>query len=126
MIFNVAYLLLISAALLAAFGIFAGIWGGQKRLARFAYASFNAVYAVGALVLIATLVLWYGLLTDQFQVTFVWNHSERALPTFYKISALWGGQAGSLLFWTLILSGFSVAVALVHRTKQQSLMPYVN
>jgi cytochrome c-type biogenesis protein CcmF len=126
MIFNVAYLLLITAAVLAVFGIFAGVWGGQKRLARFAYASFNAVYAVGALVLLAAIILWYALLTDQFQVTFVWNHSERALPTFYKFSALWGGQAGSLLFWTLILSGFSVAVALAHRHKQQSLMPYVN
>lgn len=126
MIFNIAYLLLITAAALAVFGIGAGVWAGQKRLARFAYASFNAVYAVAALVLLATIILWYGLLTDQFQVTFVWNHSERALPTFYKISALWGGQAGSLLFWTLILSGFSVAVALVHRHRLQSLMPYVN
>lgn len=126
MIYHVAYLLLITAALLAAFGIFAGFWGGQKRLARFAYASFNAVYAVGALVMSATLILWYALLNDQFQVTFVWNHSERALPTFYKVSALWGGQAGSLLFWTAILCGFSIAVALVHRRKQQTLMPYVN
>ncbi len=126
MIFNVAYLILITAAVIAAFGMFAGYWGGEKRLARFAHASFNAVYAVGTLVLLATCTLWYAFFNDRFDVTFVWNHSERALPTFYKFSALWGGQAGSLLFWTLILSIFSVAVVTVHRHKQQSLMPFVN
>lgn len=126
MIFNVAYLVLIAAAVIAAFGVFAGYWGGQKRLARFSHASFNAVYAVGGMVFFAACVLWYALLNDHFEVTYVWNHSERALPTFYKFSALWGGQAGSLLFWTLIISIFSVAVATVHRNKQQSLMPFVN
>ncbi|MEZ4835920.1 MAG: cytochrome c biogenesis protein CcsA [Caldilineaceae bacterium] len=126
MIFNVAYLMLITAAVIAAFGMFAGYWGGEKRLARFSHASFNAVYAVGALVFFATGVMWYALLNDRFEVTFVWNHSERALPTFYKISALWGGQSGSLLFWTLILSLFSMAVVTVHRNKNQSLMPFVN
>ncbi len=118
MIFNVAYLLLITALILALFGAAAGVWGGLKREARFAQSSFNAIYAVGGLVLFASLVLWYALITDQFQVTFVWNHSERALPVFYKFSALWGGQAGSLLFWTLILSGFGVAVALLHRNQR--------
>ncbi|MBI1297171.1 heme lyase CcmF/NrfE family subunit [bacterium] len=126
MIYNVAYLVLIAAAVIAAFGVFAGYWGGVKRLARFSHASFNAVYAVGGMVFFATCVLWYALLNDRFEVTYVWNHSERALPTFYKFSALWGGQAGSLLFWTLIISCFSVAVAKLHRNKQQSLMPFVN
>ena len=39
------------------------------------------------------LILWYGLLDDHFELTYVWNHSERALPTFYKFSAL-VGRAG--------------------------------
>jgi cytochrome c-type biogenesis protein CcmF len=56
----------------------------------------------------------------------VWNHSERALTYFYKFAAMWGGQAGSLLFWTLILCIFSVIVAVGSREKHQRLMPYVN
>jgi len=70
--------------------------------------------------------LWYGLLTDQFQIAYIWNSSERSLPTFYKFAAIWGGQAGSLLFWTLLLSLFSTATALTFRTSQRMLMPYVN
>ena len=61
--------------------------------------SFHAVYAVTALVGAAAVILWYGLLNDQFQISYVWNSSERSLPTFYKFAAIWGGQAGSLLFW---------------------------
>ncbi len=65
-------------------------------------------------------------MTDKFQVVYVWNHSERNLPTFYKFSALWGGQAGSLLFWSLLLSGYSVLVAVMNRHRHWQLMPYVN
>jgi cytochrome c-type biogenesis protein CcmF len=126
MIFDVGYLILVSAMLLSAYGAIVGFWGGKTRNTRLIASSFNAVYAVCALAVGAALILWYGLLADQFQLTYVWNHSERALPVFYKIAALWGGQAGSLLFWVLLLSLFSVAVALPNRHKHQVLMPYVN
>jgi len=126
MIFDIGHLILMTALVLAAFGIIAGYFGGQRRNTRLIDSSFNAVYAVAVLVAISTGILWYGLLTDAFQLSYVWNHSERALPTFYKFSALWGGQAGSLLFWCLILSVYSAIVAVANRQKHQLLMPYVN
>ncbi|MCL4835218.1 MAG: heme lyase CcmF/NrfE family subunit [Caldilineaceae bacterium] len=126
MLFNVGYLILVAALILSAFGVVAGFAGGQQRNQRLVQSSFHAVYAVAGLVGIAAVMLWYGLLTDQFQLTYVWNHSERALPNFYKFSALWGGQAGSLLFWSLLLSLYSVALALLNRRQHQVLMPYVN
>lgn len=126
MIFNIGYLILVTALVLAAFGMLAGFFGGRNRNAKLADVSFHAVYAVGALVVVAAVILWYGLMTDKFQVIYVWNHSERNLPAFYKFSALWGGQAGSLLFWSLILSGYSVIVAAMNRRQHWLLMPYVN
>lgn len=126
MIFDIGYLLLLSALLVAAFGVVVGVWGGRRRIANMADASFNAVYAVAGLVLLAAAILWYGLLADRFELVYVWNHSERALPLFYKFSAFWGGQAGSLLFWTLLLSAYSVVAALNFRRRQALLMPYVN
>ena len=65
---------------------------------RLTESSFHSVFAVCGLVGIASVVLWYGLLTDQFQIAYIWNSSERSLPAFYKFAAIWGGQAGSLLF----------------------------
>jgi cytochrome c-type biogenesis protein CcmF len=126
MIFDVGYLILITSLVIAAFGMIAGFWGGHKRNTKLVTSSFNAVYAVAGLVLLAAILLWYGLLGDHFELTYVWNHSERALPDFYKFSALWGGQSGSLLFWCLLLSGYSAIVALANRNRLQVLMPYVN
>jgi cytochrome c-type biogenesis protein CcmF len=126
MIYNVGYLILITAMLLTAFGMVVGFWGGQTRNSKLAASSFNAIFAAAGLVGAAAIILWGGLLTDQFQLSYVWNHSERALPTFYKFAALWGGQAGSLLFWTLILSIYSVIVGVGNRDQHQRLMPYVN
>ncbi|HAJ36910.1 MAG TPA: cytochrome C biogenesis protein [Chloroflexi bacterium] len=126
MIFDIGHLILLTALVLAAFGILAGYFGGQRRNTRLIQSSFNAVYAVAGLVLVAAAILWYGLLTDAFQLSYVWNHSERALPTFYKFSALWGGQAGSLLFWCLLLSVYSAVVAFANRHRHQVIMPYVN
>ena len=151
MIFDFAYLTLVLALILCAFGMAAGFWGGRLGTieadpsaqpsgkgaipgvlyggswgARLTGSSFHSIYAVCGLVGIAAAVLWYGLLTDQFQISYIWNSSERSLPTFYKFAAIWGGQAGSLLFWTLLLSLFSTATALTFRTSQRALMPYVN
>lgn len=126
MIFDIGHLILLTALVLSGFGILAGYFGGRRRNTRLIQSSFNAVYAVAALVLAATVILWYGLLSDAFQLSYVWNHSERALSAFYKFSALWGGQAGSLLFWCMILSGYSAIVALSNRNRHQAMMPYVN
>ncbi|MEX1020852.1 MAG: heme lyase CcmF/NrfE family subunit [Litorilinea sp.] len=126
MIFNLGYLLLITALLLAVFGAGVGFWGGYTRNSRLAQSSYHAVYAVAVLVCAATGILWYGLLTDQFQLTYVWNTSERTLPTIYKFTALWAGQAGSLLFWCAILAVYSVAVAIANRVRHRVLMPFVN
>ncbi|MCB0157376.1 MAG: heme lyase CcmF/NrfE family subunit [Caldilineaceae bacterium] len=126
MIFNIGYLLLVAAMVLAAFGIFAGLWGGFKRQSNFAAASFHAVYAVAGLVALAAIILWYGLIGNHFELAYVWNHSERALPVFYKFAALWGGQAGSLLFWVFVLGVFSTTAVVTYRNKMATLMPFVN
>ncbi|MFN8445078.1 MAG: heme lyase CcmF/NrfE family subunit [Caldilineaceae bacterium] len=126
MIFQLGYLLLIIALVLSAYGTIAGYVGGRQRSGALVQSSFHAVYAVAALVWAAAAILWYGLLNDHFEVSYVWNHSERALPVFYKFVAIWGGQDGSLLFWTLLLGIFSVTVALFFRNSQTAMMPFVN
>ena len=50
MIFNIGYLILITAFVLAAFGIVTGILGGQQRNARLIQSSYNSVLAVAGLV----------------------------------------------------------------------------
>ncbi|HNP64118.1 MAG TPA: heme lyase CcmF/NrfE family subunit [Woeseiaceae bacterium] len=55
--------------------------------------------------------LIYAFLQDDFSVLYVASHSQLALPTPYKVSAVWSAHEGSLLMWILILSIWTMAVA---------------
>ncbi len=123
---DVGYVAFVLALVLSIYGVVVSVLGGRRNLPELVASGRNATYVVGGLVLIAALTLWYALLNNQFQVEFVATHSERNLPTFYKISALWGGQAGSLTFWTLLLCGFAVAATWFFRNEQSGLRFYVN
>lgn len=75
----------------------------------------NGALAASGFTTLAAAGLVYALVAGDYQIEYVWANSDRALPLFYKLGALWGGQAGSLLFWALLLSFFSTAVAIRHR-----------
>ena len=55
--------------------------------------------------------LTWSFLQSDFSVLYVANHSQLALPTAYKISAVWGAHEGSLLLWVLLLAGWTVLVS---------------
>ena len=61
-------------------------------------------------------VLAHGALTDDFSIKYIAGHSNSLLPTQYKFAAVWGGHEGSLLLWMLMLSGWTLAVAIFSRT----------
>jgi cytochrome c-type biogenesis protein CcmF len=59
-------------------------------------------------------------------VAYVSSYSDRALPIFYKITAFWAGQKGSLLFWAWVLSLFSALVAYNTRDDlEKETTPYI-
>ena len=63
-----------------------------------------------------------GFLRNDFSLEYVADHSSRALPTQYKVSALWGGQEGSLLLWLLILTGYAALAVWVNRKRTRDLV----
>jgi cytochrome c-type biogenesis protein CcmF len=69
------------------------------------------LFAFGALV--------YAFLTDDFSVMFVAQHSNSALPVFYKATAAWGGHEGSMLLWIAVLAVWTMAVAAFSRSQPQ-------
>lgn len=74
-------------------------------------------------VVVSSITLWYAFLTNDFSVEYVWAYSNRELDIFYKFSSFWGGQKGSLLFWTLILTSYMVVVYFQNRNKNVRLVP---
>ncbi len=75
---------------------------------------------------LASIALLSLFLTDSFQVEYVASYSDRALPLFYKITAFWAGQKGSLLFWAWVLSLFIGMVIFNNRKEPDNRnTPYV-
>src|SRR5208283_4391447 len=85
----------------------------------------RAVYSVWALITLGSGILVYALMTGDFRFSYVAEHSNRTLPTLYKFAAWWGGQEGSLLFWSWLLSTYSAVVVFTNRHKHRDMMPYV-
>jgi cytochrome c-type biogenesis protein CcmF len=59
--------------------------------------------------------LAYSFLISDFSVVNVATNSNSRLPTQYRLAATWGSHEGSLLLWTLMLSGWTFAVTLFSR-----------
>src|SRR5213083_2412144 len=83
--------------------------------------------AIGVFVLITAAIgsLAYLFVTDDFSVSYIAGHSNRDLPLYFKISSIWGGQEGSLLFWGWLLTVYAALVVIQNRRKHTAMMPYV-
>src|SRR5436309_1156885 len=113
------------ALLFAAYGVLAGVAGGLRRRAHLVRSAEHAAYAVFGLVVIATAILLRALLRHDFTLEYVAAYSSSTLPTQYTVAALWGGQKGSLLFWSLLLTLFTTIVQVQNRERNRALMPFV-
>ncbi|HKR96815.1 MAG TPA: heme lyase CcmF/NrfE family subunit, partial [Candidatus Angelobacter sp.] len=99
---------LLLALLLSAYSFLGGLLAlvrkqaGSERLSetarRAGIASFAAVF-IGAVILVT------AAFRNDFSISYILHHSNRDLPLPYKFATLWSGQEGSLLFWSLLLSG---------------------
>jgi len=63
-----------------------------------------------ALIILPTILLILYQITGDYSFSYAYEHTEKSLPTVYKISALWSGQQGSLLLWSVILALFGYFV----------------
>lgn len=84
----------------------------------------NAVFLTFGLITIATAALQIALMTQQYQIAYVWSVSSPDMPTIFRFTALWGSQAGSLLFWSWLISGFTAGATLLNWRTHRRLMPY--
>ena len=101
---------------------FSGRWQGRPALAE---AVIRSVYAVFGLMVVATICLWQGLISHDFNIEYVAGYTSRNLPTYFIVSALWAGQKGSLLFWAVVLSLFSSLAQWLTSARYRAMMPYV-
>jgi len=122
---NIGQFCLLFAFCLSCYAMVASFLGGQVGHRRLVDTAERSMVAVCVLVTLTVGTLWYELNVGNFSLQYVASHSNRAMPWYYKIGALWGGQEGSLVFWCWILSIYALVTVLLNRKKNRTLMPYV-
>lgn len=99
-----AYILLLLALLCALGGAGMGVaqlWQGRD--ADLGWLERANLVTAGCFA-VASGILMYALITGDFSLEYVANYTDSLLSLFYKITAFWAGQAGSLLFWALMVA----------------------
>ena len=115
---------LILALAVAVYGIGASIYGAVRRRPEWVASGRRAVYAVAGLTLVAFGLLEAAFLRSDFGFALVADHSSTTTPAFYKVTAVWSSQEGSLLLWLLLLSLWSSLVLFLTRKRMRIVAPW--
>ena len=110
---------------LTAWGMVLGFVGGRTQRGDLVLSAERSIYASSFVLTLAAAGVMAAFLGDRFEYWYVANYSNADLELFYKITGLWAGQRGSLLFWALILSYFSCIAIFTNRNRHREFMPYV-
>jgi cytochrome c-type biogenesis protein CcmF len=98
--------------------------GASGRIKTLQAARFGA-YGTVALIGVAVLCLAYAFVSHDFRLRYVAHYSDRGMPTIFLLTALWGGQDGSLLWWLFLLSIYVGVCVWQMGKKWLELQPYI-
>src|SRR5258708_32208389 len=101
--------LLLGAMVVASYPSAVALAAGADGRPRTLQAARLGAYGTGALIATAVLCLAYAFVTHDFRIRYVAHYSDRSMPLEYLVTALWGGQDGSLLWWLFLLSAYIAA-----------------
>jgi cytochrome c-type biogenesis protein CcmF len=126
--------LLVIALATALYGVVASLYGarasgapaGSRRVGpgQWIASGRHAVYALAGTLAVAFAVLEAAFLRSDFSFKLVAEHSSTTTPGFYRATAIWSSQEGSLLLWVLLLSTWSSLVVFFTRRRAREIAPY--
>ena len=116
-------------ALVLAFGLYAyaalaGAWSAARGAHRIQRSARSALLAAFPATATAAAALGAAFVRRDFSLVYVAAHSSRSLPLLYRVSAVWGGQEGSLLLWLLILAAVAFAAVVLNRRLVDTTLPW--
>jgi cytochrome c-type biogenesis protein CcmF len=110
MIPELGHFALILALLLSAAQAVFCLAGAARGDAAWMAAGRSAVVGQFTFVAVAFGALTWSFVERDFSVLYVASNSHSELPLFFRVAAVWGAHEGSLLLWSLILAGWTLAV----------------
>src|SRR5260370_2959894 len=100
---------LLAGLVLGGFSAFLSFWAGWRQTEIFIQVGRRAFYAAAAMTALAAVLLQVALLTHDFSLAYPAEHTDLSPPTALVAAGFYGGQEGSLLYWTLILGVLGAA-----------------
>ncbi|MDX1991916.1 MAG: cytochrome c-type biogenesis CcmF C-terminal domain-containing protein [bacterium] len=123
MLAEIGVVSLFLAFLAALYAIVTATIGGRRHRETLVRSARNAAMATFPLMIVSCGALLIALITQDYQINYVRSVSDPQTPLFYRITALWGSQQGSLLFWSLLMSGFAFGAMTLNWKSERRLMP---
>ena len=117
--------LLFCVMLAASYTFAVSLWAGATGKARMLQAARFGAYGTVAFVAVAVVTLAYAFVTHDFRLRYVAHYSDRSMSIGYLLTALWGGQDGSLLWWLFLLSLYIGACVKWLGRRYVELQPYI-
>ena len=121
---TVGYACLVVGLLTMVYAAVASVYGARTGRRQFVVSGRHAFYCLAALTILAVVILESAYLRNDFSYSLVAQNSSTDTPTFYKLTAMWSSQAGSLLLWGFVLSIFSSVVLRLTRHRHHDIAPY--
>jgi cytochrome c-type biogenesis protein CcmF len=115
---------LVVALFTAAYAVVSAVIGAVTGRRAFVVSARRAFYCLAALLVAAFGILEAAYLRSDFSFALVAQNSSTDTPTFYKLTAVWSSQGGSLLLWVLLLALFSSAVLFLTRRRHREIAPW--
>ncbi|MGE5463602.1 MAG: heme lyase CcmF/NrfE family subunit, partial [Syntrophothermus sp.] len=125
MIAYIGFFTLAITFLVTLYSIFAAVYGERTKNAAFVESARRAMLLTWPLLTFTALTLIYLLVNNHYEVQFVYEVTSRSMPTYLKVTAWWGGQSGSLLFWSWLMSAFASLVTLRKWDRDREFLPWV-
>jgi cytochrome c-type biogenesis protein CcmF len=115
---------LILALGVALYGIGASLYGAGRGGRAWVDSGRRAVYAMAGVLLVAFGVLEAAFLRSDFSLSVVAEHSSTTTPIFYRATAVWSSQEGSLMLWVVLLGLWSSLMLFLTRRRAREIAPY--
>ena len=112
------------ALALALLGIGLNIVGERRRIPELSMSGLRALVGVTVLLALASSVLLLAFIGNDFSLAYVSGRSSTDMPFRYVLTAFYGGQAGSLLLWSLVAGALSSIAFYRNRARFPRLVPY--
>ncbi|MFQ5997452.1 MAG: heme lyase CcmF/NrfE family subunit [Dehalococcoidales bacterium] len=123
---DIGYIALFLALLTSVYSAGAYVLGTRGKHQALVHSARNSLLATCGLISLSVAILVYALVTHDFAIEYVASYTSSDLSLIYRLSALWAGNDGSLLFWAWLLSLFATVVVLQKRGIGKELVPYAS